>query len=120
MAQVIIEGIRPYDGEYELDKDRAFNGREWRWVKKISGYLPLTLRDGFVNADPDLYIAIAVIALCRAGKIDRDQGLEVADEISEAPFDYAAIRIVGDKVEDDADPPALTSQPAELLRTGSL
>ena len=45
-----IKGVKPWDGEYELDEDRAFNAREWRWIKKVSGYVPLTLGEGFADA----------------------------------------------------------------------
>lgn len=112
MATIVIKGIRPYDGEYELDGDRAFNAREWRWIKKVSGYMPLTLSDGFAGGDPDLYVALAVIAMCRAGRIERDDGLRVADELSEAPFDGATLTLVGDETEDDT-PLELTSKPDE-------
>lgn len=119
MARIIIKGIKPYDGDYDLDTDRAFNAREWRWIKKVSGYLPLTVSDGFAGGDPDLFVALAVIAMCREGKVDRDSGLRVADELAEAPFDGATISLVGDPVEEEDVPLDLTSPPAELLRTGS-
>lgn len=120
MAKIVISGIRPHDGEYELDVDRAFNTREWMWIKKVSGYLPMNVQEGFAGGDPSLFVALAVIAMCRSGKIERNEGLRVADELAEAPFDGAAITMVGDEtVEEDAVPLDLTSQPAELLRTGS-
>lgn len=113
MARIIIQGIKPWDGDYDLDTDRAFNAREWRWIKKVSGYMPLTVSDGFAGGDPDLFVALAVIAMCREGRIGRDEGLTVADQLAEVPFDGAAINLVGDDVEDDALPPALTSVAAE-------
>ena len=120
MARIAIRGIKPWDGEYDLDTERAFNAREWRWIKKVSGYMPLTVSDGFAGGDPDLFVALAVVAMCRAGKIDREDGLKVADQLAEAPFDGASIAMVGDEVvEADEVPLDLTSQPAELLRTGS-
>lgn len=118
MARIIIKGIRPYDGEYELDTDRAFNAREWRWIKKVSGYMPLTVSEGFAGGDPDLFVALAVIAMCRDGKVERERGLDVADILAEAPFDGAAILLVGDDVEDvDALPLDLTSPPDEPSRS---
>ena len=120
MARIQIQGLRPYDGEYELDSDRVFNAREWRWIKKISGYLPATIRDGFVGRDPDLFVALAVIAMCRDGKIDREDGLRVADVIAEAPFDQL-ITLVGDEVEEgDGNPPELTSEPEQSSPKSSL
>lgn len=120
MAKLAIRGIRPYDGEYELDEERAFNAREWRWIKRISGYMPNTVSEGMRGGDPDLYVALAVIAMARSGRIDRDEGLRVADEIAEAPFDDASITVVVDPKEDDADPPALTSEPEDRSQNGSL
>jgi hypothetical protein len=122
MARIIITGIPPYDGDYELDSDRAFNAREWRWIKKVSGYMPLTVTEGFEGGDPDLFVALAVIAMAREGKVTREDGMKVADVLAEAPFDGAAITMVGDEepVEADEIPLDLTPQPAEPLRTGSL
>ncbi len=122
MASIKIHGIRPWDGEYELDPDRSFNTREWNWIKKVSGYMPLTVQDGFAGGDPSLFVALAVISMCRAGRITREEGLRVADELAEAPFDGASITMVGDDApEEDANPVPLdsTPQPVGLLRTGS-
>lgn len=119
MTKILITGIRPWDGEYELDDDRSFNTREWAWIKKVSGYLPLTIQEGFAGGDPSLFVALAAIAMCRSGRIERDQGLRVADELSEAPFDGASITLVGDTVEEDEVPLDLTSRPVGLSRTGS-
>lgn len=124
MAKIVIQGIRPWDGEYDLDTDRAFNAREWKWIKNVSDYMPLTVSDGFAGGDPNLFVALAVIAMCRAGKIERDQGLRVADELAEAPFDGASITMVGDEVTDDDVPLESTptqdepSPPNSLLSVG--
>jgi hypothetical protein len=121
VARIVIQGVKPYDGEYEFDAERALNAREWRWIKKISGYLPVTIEDGFTGRDPDLFVALAAIAMCRDGKIDKDAGLRVADELAEAPFDGTTITLVGDEIEeDDESPPVLTSEPDESSPSGSL
>jgi hypothetical protein len=120
MASIIIQGIKPWDGEYDLVTDRAFNAREWRCIKKVSGYMPLTVSDGFAGGDPDLFVALAVIAMTRTGKVDRDRMLEVADELAEAPFDGAAITMVGDEVADDDVPLDLTPPQDEPSVTSSL
>ena len=75
MAKMVIKGVPPYDGEYELDEDRAFNAREWNWIKKVSGYMPLTIGEGFAGGDPVLFVALAVIAMARSGKVERADGL---------------------------------------------
>jgi hypothetical protein len=120
MASIIIQGIKPYDGEYDLVTDRAFNAREWRCIKKVSGYMPLTVSDGFAGGDPDLFVALAVVAMTRQGKVERDDMLRVADELAEAPFDGASITMVGDEVADDDLPLESTPPPAEPSVSASL
>jgi len=120
-TRIVVSGVRPYDGEYELDDNRTFNTREWNWIKRLSGYMPLTVADGFAGGDPDLFVALAVIAMCRSGKIDRNEGLRVAEVLAEAPFDGTTIQLVGGTTEeDDAVPPVLTSEPAGSSPASSL
>lgn len=102
----IIEGVRRYEGEYDLDlEDEALTTLEWRWIKKISGYLPLTLPEGWVGGDPDLFLAFAVIAMRRAGKIHKEDALLAAEGLE----DGATIRFVAE-VEAEADPPAVAPE----------
>lgn len=112
---IVVAGVKPYDGEYELDVEHApFTTLEWRWVKKIAGYLPLTIGEGMAGADPDLFCAFAVIAMRRAGKIDKDDALSVAERLADAPFG-SAITIEGDKDEVEEDVPlGLTDAPPPL------
>jgi hypothetical protein len=101
-VKVVVSQIPPYDGEYEFD-DRAFSTRELRWIKQIAGYLPMKLSEGLEGGDADVLIALTVIAMKRAGKITREQVLEVADRIADEPMDGAKIQFIGE--EDDASPP---------------
>ena len=69
MDYIVIEGVPPYDGRYEFDLEgRELTTREWGWIKRHSGYLPLTIEDGFT--DPELVTVFAAIALRRAGKVE--------------------------------------------------
>ena len=87
MYWIVIEGVKPYDGRYELDLEgREFNTREWGWIKRLSGYLPLTAEAGFTGADPELFTALAVICLHRAGKIGTPEVPAVFERIADAPF----------------------------------
>jgi hypothetical protein len=70
--------------------------------------MPLTVSDGFAGGDPDLFVALAVVAMTRQGKVERDDMLRVADELAEMPFDGASITMVGDEVADDEVPLDLT------------
>lgn len=118
MARIIIKGIPQYDGDYELATERPLNGLEWRWIKKVSGYMPLTMRDGFEGADPDLFIALAVIAMRRDGKITKDEALRVADTLAEAYGVEIDLTDDASEVEDEI-PLVSTPPPVELLRSGS-
>lgn len=118
-TRIVVKGARPYDGEYPLDTDRAFNTREWNWIKRIAGYMPNTIKDGFDGGDPDLWVALAVIAMAREGRIDRTEGVRVAETLAEVPFDGAGIQIIFPTVEDDDSPLALTPEPGLSSPNGS-
>lgn len=123
MAAIKVHGVGRWDGTYELNiEDRALNAREWRWIKQIAGYLPATIGDGMAGRDPDLFIALAVVAMCRNGKIEREQALQVAEQIAETPYvGQQTIELIADTVEeDDADPPALESESGESSPNASL
>ena len=97
MDYLTIEGVKPYDGRYEFDlENRALTTREWGWIKRHSGYLPLTIDEGFRGADPELYAVFAVIALHRAGKIDARDAGDMYERIADAPFG-ATITLEGDE-----------------------
>ena len=123
MSGVKVEGLGRWDGTYELNEgDRAFNAREWRWIKQISSYMPGTISDGFAGEDPDLFIALAVIAMSRSGKIERHQALAVAEQMAEEPVTFAGITLTGGEAEQagGADPPASESGSEESSPTASL
>lgn len=125
MAEIKITGIRPYDGAYDLQEERTFNMHEWHVIKRVSGYMPLTIQEGWAGGDPGLVVALAVIAMCRSGKINRDRALAVAEQLGEAPFDGAAITVDFAVEEDepevnDASPPDVASVPNGSSLNGSL
>ena len=119
MADRIVLDTPLYKGEFDLDvAEQPLTSLEWRWMKKISGYLPLTLGEGLAGGDPDIYIAFAVIALVRAGKIGREQALTAADHLADAPFG-SAITFIGEEQqeEEDADPPAMPAEAGQPPRS---
>ena len=113
MDRVIVTGIPPFDGEFELDlSTRVFSTLEWRWIKKISGYLPLTIQEGLEGGDPDIFVVMACIALYRSGRITKEQVYNVSDVLAEPPFDGAAIQIiVGERDEEAGDERPPVSSP---------
>lgn len=121
MAAIKVTDMGQWDGEYDLgDNDRSFNGREWHWIKSISGYMPGTFADGLAGLDPDLNIAMAVIAMCRSGKIRREQAMRVSEDLMEFPYTLESIQWVGLDEEDEELPPALESGNEEPSPNGSL
>ena len=87
MDHLVIEGVPPYDGRYEFDlRDQPFTVREWGWIKSHSGYLPLTLvRRAAHGSDAELMAVFAIIALVRAGKVDRDEVPQVWERFARRP-----------------------------------
>lgn len=110
MEWLVIEGVRPWDGRYEFDLEhRPLTNREWGWIKRHSGYLPLTIEDGWKGGDPELFAAFAVIALHRAGRIQTGDVADVYERFADTPFG-TTFRLDLDAAEEgDAGPPAENS-----------
>ena len=110
MDWLILEHVPPYDGRYEWDLEgRELTTREWGWIKRLAGYLPLNIEDGL--GDPELIAVFATIALRRAGKVETAEVPRAFEYLSDAPFDGSRIRLETDTVEaeDDAGPPPESS-----------
>ena len=107
MDYIVVEGVRPYDGRYEFDiAGQELTTREWGWIKRLSGYLPLTVEEGF--SDPELIVVFAAIALRRAGKVEpRRRCPQVFERLSDAPFGSAITMEteVEEEVEAERPPP---------------
>lgn len=110
-SELVIEGVKPWDGRYELDLERELTTREWGWVKRLSGYLPLTLGDD-AYGDPEFVCVLAAIAIRRAGRVDNTEVPAVYDKLIDAPFG-ATITIDDHNTEaaedGDAGPPVRSS-----------
>jgi hypothetical protein len=109
---VVVTGVRPYDGRYELDiVEQPLTTREWGWIKKHAGYLPATLGDDWLG-DPEFIAVLAVIAMRRNDMIELRQVPTVLDRLADAPFGTTVTIELGDTEEEDADgppPPSSTS-----------
>ena len=106
MDYLVIENIPPYEGRWPFDLERAeLTTREWGWVKRLSGYLPLTIEEGL--ADPELITVFACIALRRAGKVDVQGVPALFDRLSDAPFGSAiTMETDAEEVEEPSPPPS--------------
>jgi hypothetical protein len=65
--ELVVAGVKPYDGTYELDLEQELTTREWGWIKRLAGYLPMAVTDEAFG-DPELACALTVIAMRRAGR----------------------------------------------------
>lgn len=106
--QLIVDGIPPYDGEYEVSQD--LTNRELHLIKKVSGVRAGELEEAFAAGDNDLVVAITVITLQRNG---------FPDASVEAIWDADAGRIriketAEDKAAEDADRPLASEDPSGI------
>jgi hypothetical protein len=101
MQWIVLTGVGDLDGRYEFDLDgREFTTREWGWLKRLSGYLPLTIGEAFDGGDPELFACFAVIALHRSGKVLARDVPDAFERIIDTPS-LAAIRIESDQAEEE-------------------
>jgi hypothetical protein len=110
MDHIVIAGVAPYEGRWEFDLDqRELSTREWGWIKRLAGYLPLTIEEGLT--DPELIVVFACIALRRAGKVEPGDVPRVFEQLSDAPFGSAITMEtdVAEEPEGDAGPPTPSS-----------
>lgn len=115
--RIVVAGVKPYDGSYPfaLD-DEPLTTVEWGWIKRLAGYLPLTLDEGVSGADPELFCAFAVIAMRRGGRIETGEVEAVWRRLADAPFG-STVRLEADAAEvDDARPP---DRSTDARRNGS-
>lgn len=67
MDKIVIDGIFGYDGEYDIDFG-TLTMREHHTIKRLSGLRALEISEAWLAGDLDLVLALAVIALERAGR----------------------------------------------------
>jgi hypothetical protein len=118
--EIRIQGVRPYDGSYPLDWDSGITTREWRWLKQHAGYKPATLRQGMEDADPDLLVVFAVIALHRAGRLDPADVPGFVSRLDDIDPVAAVSYHAGDEQEEaDGSPPPPSSSSASTSISGA-
>jgi hypothetical protein len=93
LSTIVLTGIPGFDGSYEIDFGR-FTNRELHVIKQLAGVRLGELSDAFAAGDNDVLLAIAKIAVKRAGKDIPDELLWEA-EMGSITFD------VSDLEEDD-------------------
>jgi hypothetical protein len=106
MDWIVVEGLKPWEGRYEFDLGgQPPTIREWGWLKRLTGYMPLTLDQGFDGGDPELYACFAVLAIRRAGKIDDGGVVDLYERLIDNPFEQTIrLEFDQDKQEPEEDP----------------
>jgi hypothetical protein len=97
-----IEGLPPYDGDYEIDL-ASFTHRELHTIKRVTskdgspGVRAGEMEDAFAAGDTDLVVAFCLVALQRANlSVDENR-------LWDAPV--GAISLVADEVTEEKDCP---------------
>lgn len=102
MDQIKIEGVPPWDGEYDFDGN--LKNKELRRIKQVAGIRAGELVEALAAGDTDVLVALAVVVLEREGKtVDPDDFWNA---------EVGSITYVGE--EETAGPPA-ESSPLESL-----
>jgi hypothetical protein len=111
---IVISGVAPWDGRYEFDlENRELTTREWGFIKRLAGYLPLDIDNGLAKADPELFCVFALIALRRAGKVEARDVPSIYERLTDAPFGSTITLEAATVEEDDAGPPEPSSNGSE-------
>lgn len=100
MAAIIISGIPPWDGRYELN-DFSFTNRELFEIKKLSGIRAGELWEALEAGDTAAFVGVAAVAMARNGKVVDPDDLW-GGELGSISLDF------GDQegAPADADPPS--------------
>lgn len=112
MIWIVLTGVPPWNGRHEFDETRDYTTQEWGWIKRHSGFMPLTINEGLDGGDAELSITLAVIALHRNGRIEAREVPRVFETIAAAEFG-STLTLEPDTQPDeedaDAGPPASRS-----------
>lgn len=112
----LTAGCDPYTGNYSIDLAQPFTTGELNIIKTISGVRAMEIPDALRAGDSDLIVAFAVVALARAGKVNRRQAPMAAEVLWEAPA--GSLRFEPDASDGDASPPD-EAQPSSALSESS-
>jgi hypothetical protein len=116
---IVVHGVKPYDGRYELDLEQEFTTREWGWIKRLAGYLPADMTDSSFT-DPEFICVLAAVAMRRAGRIQPIEVPDVFGRLIDAPFTEAiTAQTDDDQEEPPVDPTASSSLNGSTSGAGS-
>jgi hypothetical protein len=119
MATITITGVDTrFDGAHQVDFNaKPFNGWELHIIKKLAGVLPAQLDDAMAGMDYDVWVALAVIALIRNGRLDRQRYRDAADALLEA--EVGKIQFQPDEEPNPTPPVGANDSDGSLAPSGS-
>lgn len=85
MIAFVVAEPSLYAGRYPFDLDRDFSTREYGWIKRLAGYLPLEIEQGWSGGDSELRLVLVLIAMHRAGRVAAADVPQVFDSLADAP-----------------------------------
>lgn len=107
MLQVNVSDVPGFDGTYEWDAERQFNGHELHIVKKVAGVRLGEIEEALAAGDYDVIVAITAIMVCRSGRVTRAQVPELVDVLLDAEGGKITIEEVAEGEGDADGPPAV-------------
>lgn len=120
---VRIVGVPPYDGDHPIDVS-YFTNRELHTIKEIAGVRAGQIEQAFADGDTDLVVALAIIALARAGhvRVDRDRlwdaevgKIDLVLEEDDVSPPASALPSESGGNERNGEPPSSSGQPLKIV-----
>lgn len=113
MPTLKITGVPPLDGEYELPSILTLSHRENHIIKQETGVRAGEIREALAAGDQDIVVALALIALRRAGKGEVVEFRDLLwDAVGGITLDFTEEEKVAEAR--DESPPA--SEPEETMK----
>jgi hypothetical protein len=109
--KVIINGVKPYDGEYSLELSELTNG-EYRRIKLMSGYTLAEYQDAIRRVDTDWITAIGAVAAAR------HHGLVEESIFWKAQTGSITVDFSDEDTGDVADPPTINAPETPSMPSG--
>lgn len=104
-VKLIVNGVPPWDGEYQFD-DFAFTNRELYDIKQLSGLRASELIEALDSNDTSAYVGVGMVVLARHGKLLEPDDLWNA-KVGSIRIDLGA----------DADPPTQSASEGKPSET---
>jgi len=112
---VIIEGVPPYDGEYEIELG-SINMEEFHLIKRLTGLVAGEVEDALLKIDTDIFVGLAAVVIQRDGKRITSN---VENALWKAPLGALRVKLEPDSPPEERQKTSASSsgerdQPSEL------